>query len=243
MGVCRAASIVFGFLCVAPCVLAGSRNITIDDQKGDLITGRLPVFLPTPNWAVSPCNGCHAQPDPSQAFDGTWHDATSKASSPRIVQIAFNGTALYVFGILANTIIDGDAFTSTGTNLTFELDNEPAGSFTHIPTDSTEYQYNALFYGNDNIPNGEHQFTLTTQDVTTDNFLVLFDYAIYTVEDDEGSTSASPTTPGSPTSSGSSTSPILTATPTMPAPSLSASSSGTYAIAFRILNFDSHRSS
>ena len=92
----------------------------------------------------------------------------------------FTGTAVYVYGILANTV----NFTYTVTNLTFQLDNEQVDTFLHVPTNSTEYQYNTLFYANDTIPNGDH--TILIQTNGDDGFyLTLFDYIIYTFDDGE----------------------------------------------------------
>lgn len=52
-------------------------NVTIDDTLGDLTTGINFTYNPPSAWAYGPtCTGCTAHPDPAQAFDGTWHDAT-----------------------------------------------------------------------------------------------------------------------------------------------------------------------
>ena len=55
-------------------------NRTIDDTKGDLTTGRTPVYLPNGPWNGQSCSGCAINPDPSLAFDGTWSAATYNPS-------------------------------------------------------------------------------------------------------------------------------------------------------------------
>lgn len=51
-------------------------NVTIDDTDGDSVTHQLPVYQPASPWGGPSCEGCDIVPDPSLAFDGTWHAAT-----------------------------------------------------------------------------------------------------------------------------------------------------------------------
>lgn len=53
-------------------------NITIDDELGDPLTGQKISYLPDGAWQQgNNCELCTAKPAPaSDAFDGTWHDAT-----------------------------------------------------------------------------------------------------------------------------------------------------------------------
>lgn len=78
--------------------LAIPTNITIDDTHGDEVTGLVPTYIDQVGntWiAGSGCQGCQgaAQPDASQAHEGTWHDAThTEGVDPGpVVNIAFNG--------------------------------------------------------------------------------------------------------------------------------------------------------
>lgn len=167
-------------------VLASSVNRTIDDVKGDNFSGLLPSYSPSPdiNWNVGPqCSDCHIQLNASQTFDGTWHDATSGRDS-RSVTLFFTGTAIYVYGVIANTVTIPGQVTSTTTNLTFRLDGEFVGSFIHQPTASMDFEYNVLFYTNDSIPNGQHVLVFESTSLEQEHFLILFDYAIYTYVDD-----------------------------------------------------------
>ena len=64
---------------VIPPVLTLLQNVTIDDEYGDFQTGVKPTYLEVGGcgWKQgSKCTDCFAQPDASQAFNGTWHDAT-----------------------------------------------------------------------------------------------------------------------------------------------------------------------
>lgn len=53
-------------------------NVTVDDQGADSQTGLAISYTPASNsWNLGQtCHECSTQPDPAQAFDGTWHDAT-----------------------------------------------------------------------------------------------------------------------------------------------------------------------
>lgn len=53
---------------------------TIDDTYGDSVTGAKPVYSSGGKdcWNQGPgCTACVLQPDPSKAYNGTWHETTS----------------------------------------------------------------------------------------------------------------------------------------------------------------------
>ena len=53
------------------------RNVTVDDTRGDELTGGQIVYNPPSSWQLGQnCTNCTAKLDPSGAFDSTWHDAT-----------------------------------------------------------------------------------------------------------------------------------------------------------------------
>ncbi|PIL26344.1 hypothetical protein GSI_12100 [Ganoderma sinense ZZ0214-1] len=177
-------------------------NHTIDDQSAS------PSFRG--QWSLGPqCTGCKAQPDPSKAFDSTWHDCTIHPGElPRNVTVQFTGTAFYVYGILANTI----PYVTTNTNLTFFLDGQLAGTFQHNPTTSTDFEYNVPMYSNSNLPNGDHTVMFEVIGDSIPSF-VLIDYFVYTtVEQDvvpppsSSIPSTTPDPPQTPTSSSQSSS-------------------------------------
>lgn len=69
-------------------------NITVDDQYGGSMIGEAPVYSPLGVWNQGPqCTGCFIQPDPSQAFNGTWHDSTIDPSDvvPYNISYTFKG--------------------------------------------------------------------------------------------------------------------------------------------------------
>ncbi|KIL61092.1 hypothetical protein M378DRAFT_872652 [Amanita muscaria Koide BX008] len=51
-------------------------NQTIDSNKGDPVTGFVPIYQPRGPWADETCSGCYIQPDTTKAFDGIWNAAT-----------------------------------------------------------------------------------------------------------------------------------------------------------------------
>ena len=77
--------------CMLRNVLADARpqNVTIDDRDVAV------KYSPFHDWAPSPCGGCQAQPDPSRAFGGTWHDSTiAPGDTPYTVTYSFTGRIL-----------------------------------------------------------------------------------------------------------------------------------------------------
>ncbi|KAJ8481307.1 hypothetical protein ONZ51_g6086 [Trametes cubensis] len=166
-------------------------NRTIDDQKGDSVTGVAPLFLPTDLWNIGQtCTSCVIRAgspiDPGQVFDGTWHDATHYGDSDpdRIVQVSFTGHAIYVYHTIMNILVHG---ASTRTNLTFLIDSEFVGNYLHNPTsnDSTPAVfYQMLVYSNDALEQGEHTLQVVASGGST--VLVLFDYVMYTTVEDDG---------------------------------------------------------
>lgn len=65
--------------------------------------------------------------------------------------------------------------------LTFLIDGDEVGSFTHRPTGGDDYTFNVLLYENKSIPDGHHVFSLQNGPIVdeTGRSLVLFDYLIY----------------------------------------------------------------
>ncbi|TDL24136.1 hypothetical protein BD410DRAFT_719993 [Rickenella mellea] len=177
----RAWSIITTFIfytLIIPLVYAIPRNKTIDDVFGDDTTAALPTYSPGTAWhRGDQCDGCLVQPDTTQAFDGTWHDATHSAADtqPVFMELSFNGSAIYVYGILANQV----PFATTATNLTFTLDGAVVGTFVHVPDSSSDFIYNVPFYTNPSLPMGQHTLHIESNAVTQ-SALILFDYAIYT---------------------------------------------------------------
>lgn len=94
----RCTSLLFTLVTLSPAVLV---NRTIDDQYGDPITRRYPVYSPVGDWQQgATCSDCAIKPNVSKAFHGTWHDSTFyPGSTPKSVSVTFNGSAVYAFFI------------------------------------------------------------------------------------------------------------------------------------------------
>ncbi|GLB34605.1 hypothetical protein LshimejAT787_0201700 [Lyophyllum shimeji] len=204
------------------CAEAVAVNRTIDDTTGDSATGNRPVYAPSTTgvWEDATCKGCAIQPVPAQAFKGTWTAATyNPGLGSMSIELSFHGTAIYVFFILANFVADG---ITAETACNFTLDGRPAGSFEHVPSTSTDLQYNSLVFSQASLANVDHKLIISTSGITDRDIYVNFDYAIYTFDD---------TPIPSPTASSSSTaspSPSASSSSTQLSPSsISSSRSGT----------------
>ncbi|KAJ6592291.1 hypothetical protein DFH09DRAFT_1306165 [Mycena vulgaris] len=154
-------------------------NRTIDDTKGDIVSGLLPVYSPAASFSLnSNCSKCSVKLDPSQVFDGTWHDSSQlPGGKPVSITLSFHGTAIYVFCILANAVKNA----VTNSDFLFSLDGLPRGRFTHEPSSSPDYTYGANVFSAHGLELGPHELVLATDNST--GSLLLFDYAIYTFED------------------------------------------------------------
>lgn len=182
------------FILLFGSAFAALRNITVDDAVS--IGAVAPQYLPSVSWwnQGNNCSGCSAKPDPSQAYNATWHDTTFNPNSgvTQAIQFTFVGTfpdllsdtidfivltigsALYIFFILANTVPQAD----TLTDVVFSLDGIPGGTFVHSPSTSTDYQYNVSVYVNESLTFGEH--TMVIEPINSGNpVLILFDYFVY----------------------------------------------------------------
>ncbi|TFK88885.1 hypothetical protein K466DRAFT_585124 [Polyporus arcularius HHB13444] len=206
-------SLVLALLALVSDSTAIRVNVTIDDEDGDASTGWMPQYFPSSAWAQgSKCSGCAITglADPSQAFDETWHDSTYHPEQPqRVVQINFNGSAVYVYNLVANTIPGVTTFT----NLTFVLDGTEVGQYTHSPQNNaaSTFLYRTVVYQNDSLPQAPHMLSIEAGGPTAS--LILFDYVIYTTEHDATGVPSSSLTP--PSASGTqAVMPEATSTPT-----------------------------
>ncbi|KAJ7108614.1 hypothetical protein C8R44DRAFT_636053 [Mycena epipterygia] len=155
--------------------LATVSNRTIDDTKGDPVTGFIPVYAPENQWNLqgSNCTGCLVQPDIGQLFDYTWHDTTQgDGGVPSSVTLNFTGTAIYLFCVVPNTI----PFATTLVDLKFTLDGASIGTYTHVPDSSSDMLYSVPVLSSQNLTNEAH--TLVAE--TASNSLFVFDFAMYT---------------------------------------------------------------
>ena len=181
---------LLNILLTVSCSAAGTpTNRTIDDEEGDSVSSLKPEYLPSGAWSQgATCSGCLARLDPSQTFDGTWHDSTFTPgiqTAPTIT-LRFNGTAVYVYNVLANSV----PFADTLTNLTFILDGATVGTFVHPPTTSTLPEYNVLVFMDQSLKNIEHELVIQATG-STKAALTLFDRVVYTFVEDSLATTSS----------------------------------------------------
>ncbi|THH03762.1 hypothetical protein EW145_g6027 [Phellinidium pouzarii] len=148
-------------------------NVTVDDENGDSISGRKPVY---------------------------------------------NGSAVYTFVILANTI----PFVTTLTNMSFSIDGEEVGNFLYIPSEDTLYEYNVSAYVNTSLVNTQHTFIIQTA-IGGNASLILFDYLIYSADNE-----TEVTTEGSSDDSFPGPTPSLAIFPSHSSPAQAAISSGSH---------------
>ena len=191
-------------------------NRTIDDQRGDSATGALPSYSPSNGWtAGDTCNGCNinrTNTDVSKAFDQTWSDSTYHPGQPdRVISMSFVGTDVYVF----NTIVNQVPWTTTLTNLTLSVDGTHVDSYLHSPDLTSNKEYQVMILKHNNMQNVAHNIEIRA--TGSEASLILFDYVMYTFEDD-------PPTISSPTQNPPSTSPPSPPSSTPPSSSTGASS-------------------
>ncbi|KIY70446.1 hypothetical protein CYLTODRAFT_451750 [Cylindrobasidium torrendii FP15055 ss-10] len=132
-------------------------NRTIDDGDGDEHTHVLPEYRPVDRWKFKDCPTCAIHPDVSQTHGSSWHAGLympDQLSSLNIL-FPFEGTALYVYFILAN---GQNSTTIQDTAVNFTLDDNPAGSFTHIGEAGKGLQYRALVYHTTGLNQTQHSF-------------------------------------------------------------------------------------
>ena len=86
------------------------------------------------------------------------------------------GTAIWVYCIVPNNVPNAMTFV----NISFSLDGEPAGSYTHKPDMSSDViNYNVTVYNNTHLRNSQHALSMLAVQGASRS-LVLFDWAEYT---------------------------------------------------------------
>ncbi|KAJ7207419.1 hypothetical protein GGX14DRAFT_698156 [Mycena pura] len=144
---------------------AASTNITVDDTNSTIWTFVGGWSAVTPE---TPCPGCFAQPDPKQVFNSSWHDGSVVSGS-----VTFQGSAIYIYGI--------DMTATSGTNISFSMNNPTTAGFHYFG--STGTTYNVLFFSATNLDSSvEHTVSFIGQTSLTGAGAMLFDYANITVD-------------------------------------------------------------
>uniref|UniRef100_A0A8H7Y1U1 Uncharacterized protein n=1 Tax=Psilocybe cubensis TaxID=181762 RepID=A0A8H7Y1U1_PSICU len=167
-----------------PRVDADGVNRTIDDTFGDSVTKQRVTYTPASGvWHDATCltsSGCAIVGDPTQCFSSTYTAATYRDPwSETSIAMQFNGTAIYVFFILANNMGTG-IITQTVAN--FTLDGGQPQLFTHQPDPNTkDLNYGQLVFSLTNLTNSEHTLVISASEVHINSY-INFDYAVYTCE-------------------------------------------------------------
>lgn len=159
-------------------VSAELRNVTIDDASPAV------DYYPLSEWNARPgaCSSCQADPDASQAYDGTWHDTSydpGQSAAPLNATLTFNGSAVYVYCIISHSSGDPDG----NTDLHFMIDDDVVGSTNIPPTGLSTYSYNYLVYSGQ-FPMGQHTLTVVNGQDGGPWSMILLDYIIYTAGSD-----------------------------------------------------------
>ena len=94
--------LVYYFVLFASLALAALQNITVDDAA---VTGAVvPNYLPNATyWNIgNTCKLCNVHPDPSLAYNGTWHDSTYNVNiSLQAIDFTFTGRPLIFQSLVA----------------------------------------------------------------------------------------------------------------------------------------------
>ncbi|KAI0917599.1 hypothetical protein AcW1_007234 [Taiwanofungus camphoratus] len=213
-------------LCALAAVHAAAKNITIDDQYGDLVADMLPIYSPSGAWVQGDnCDGCALKPNEVYAYNNTWHDSTYLAvvSGYPTATLLFSGTAIYVYFIIINQAPNATGI-QVNTDVYFTLDGASLGHFTNTPSvgSSIRFTYDYLVFATESLNYTAHELIMQSRAVA------LFDYAVYTVPDPDTASSTasssttislSSTTSRTPTIPTSATASLATAAP--PSPSTS----------------------
>ncbi|THH08372.1 hypothetical protein EW145_g2751 [Phellinidium pouzarii] len=168
-------------------------NYTIDDTFGDEKTGLKPVYDST--WtSSSQCypvasanqQACGFLIDSTAASNNTWHANLNSGS----MSLTFSGSAVYAYFIIPTVLMDASDTlpTQVGTHISFILDGYHVQKAVRVDSFGT-VGYNVPVYANVSLSAGLHNLTIQNVGTIDDSsdFLTsvaVFDYAIYSFEDD-----------------------------------------------------------
>ncbi|KAF9077660.1 hypothetical protein BDP27DRAFT_1441709 [Rhodocollybia butyracea] len=180
-------SILFALLLLSHRVLCTPRNITVNDNDSRI------SYYPPGAWTAGnnseSCVAC-AKPDPTKMYNGTWHEGIFNpfpnkngfSDTPLLANLTFNGTAVYVFCALAQSLTQPNGNSNVG----FYID----GLLRHTLVDTSPsvngYQYNVSVFSVDSLMPGQH--TLTLQNGNSNALIesvVLLDYIIFSFDPDD----------------------------------------------------------
>ncbi|KAJ7039322.1 hypothetical protein C8F04DRAFT_950048 [Mycena alexandri] len=188
----RGKSCLFLLFLSLPAAIAALVTTILDDAfAGDSQSSI--TYSPSNVWVVgSSTNHGRISPDPTQAFDSTWHDATDDTTpnhdgtTPLFMEVNFQGTGIDIRCIIANNLADPSipSFTGTKANYSFFMDNVPQNKdFLHeAGTTGDAFLYNTSVFATNGLSAASHTLKLLLNGgpEVDGSVLLLFDYAIVT---------------------------------------------------------------
>ncbi|KAF8238444.1 hypothetical protein L208DRAFT_1355266 [Tricholoma matsutake] len=162
----------------------GRINVTIDDYFGDSKTGSQITYLPVGAWVYGPsCPNCAAHPEPKNAHLGTWHVGTfngsGKHDAPLLsATVPFYGSAIYVYCIVSDT----DTSSSVYSDLTFQIDFLPVGTFAWSSLSRNVIQYNALVFAHESLSMSNHTLIIQKGQLGGSKSAIMLDYIVYSYD-------------------------------------------------------------
>ncbi|KAJ7174701.1 hypothetical protein C8R46DRAFT_1189404 [Mycena filopes] len=182
-------------------------------------------YSPANVWVVgSTTNHGRVSPDPSLAFDSTWHDATDDTTpdhagtTPIFMEVTFQGTGIDIRCIIANNKNDPTGtgippFTGTKSDYSFFIDGVAQNrDYNHeAGTTGDVFLYNTSVFSTTGLSAASHTLKLLLNGgpQVDGSVLLLFDSAIVTADDGSGTGGADPP-PSGPTSTPTTTVPPST---------------------------------
>ncbi|KAH8806927.1 hypothetical protein DL96DRAFT_1473951, partial [Flagelloscypha sp. PMI_526] len=158
-------------------VLAQSSNVSVDDFDTSA-TG----FTFSAGWKTSTsCPGCQANPDIQQSYGGTWHvtsrdpKATGDSAFAASADIAFNGSAVYVYFILPQT----STFPIGDISCSFSIDSAKTGEFTRTAPGTTGYLFDQLVFSK-SLSAGQHTLSIVNDAHSGTDSVMIIDRVVYT---------------------------------------------------------------
>ncbi|KAL5531406.1 hypothetical protein ACEPAG_4283 [Sanghuangporus baumii] len=184
--------LLFAFQLFAPNRAA---EVFVDDNAGSVI------YSPSDSWQEgNGCSTCSLSPDAGSTFEGTWHDTTFLTDgTTRTINLTFTGVAISAYFIVPDR---PQGIASVDTSLIFSLDGAQAGSYNHTPSGSSDFLYNQSLFSTSGLISSEHTLEVSASaDANGGSTSVLFDYFVYTTDDNSSTATVATTSSFSPSES------------------------------------------
>ncbi|KAF7310547.1 hypothetical protein HMN09_00597500 [Mycena chlorophos] len=157
-------------------------NVTIDDSSPTISYAPAAAWLDSTACRASPT--CVVPPKNVKLVDGTWHESSFSLSSggfpniPSTATIVFNGSAVYVNGIIPGIASN----TSANIDLVFFLDGVQVGGFSQATGTSRTFQ-GVTVLALENIAARTHTLAIQNGQLDGSDSLLILDSIVYTTVD------------------------------------------------------------